>query len=254
MQEHYSILGVDKGANQDEIKKSYRKLALKYHPDKNKGDKKAEEKFKEIGSAYSILSDKLKRQRYDAELSGTNSINLGNIFNGFGFKGPQQPNTPTKGMDLKYMYDVPLSKFIFGGKVDFEISYMDICHKCGGTGAKTSSVCQQCGGAGHRVEIVQHANSRMQSIRPCSLCMGSGKITKGECDGCSGAGKIPVHNKAICLDVPKNSSDGHVVYFTNGGCHGQNGGPRGDLYVKCRMVLPIESTLTEEQKDVLKNL
>ncbi len=254
MQDYYSVLGVNKVATQDEIKKTYRKLALKYHPDKNKGDKKAEEKFKEIGAAYGILSDKLKRQRYDVELSGANSINLSNIFNGFGFKGQQNPNTPIKGMDVKYMCDVPLSKFIFGGKVDFEVSYMDICNNCGGTGAQTSSACRHCDGSGHRLETVLHANSRMQSIRPCSLCMGTGRITKDKCVSCSGAGKIPVNNKAMCLEVPKNSPDGHVIYFTGEGCNGKNGGPRGDLYVKCRMILPIEDGLTEEQKDVLKNL
>jgi molecular chaperone DnaJ len=267
MEDYYSILGVERSASKDEIKKVFRKLALQYHPDKNPGNKEAEEKFKKINEAYSVLSDEQKRHEYDNPQTQNPFMGgMDEIFaQHFGFGGlggqrtrratPQEIATmPRQGSDLKYQVDIPLSYFILGGLKKFTVSYNDICEECKGLGAKTTATCGVCHGQGMITQMQQRGNMRMQSTTSCNSCSGRGYIPQEKCDICHGSGNVQVFDREMEILVQKGQRDGDIVVENNVGGKGLNGAPAGNVYVKLRMVLPREEDLTEEQIGVLRSV
>lgn len=253
--DYYKILGVSESATEDDIKKSYRKLAREFHPDHG-GD---EVKFKEISEAYSVISDPQKRQEYDFARSGNPfGGGLGDIFGAFGggmpfgFGQRRDPNRPMKGNDIKYGIEIPLKYFIFGGNIDFDLSYEDACTVCGGSGATEQEPCAACGGQGHTAHRSANGGVFMMQMVPCVACGGRGNIIKKRCTACAN-GSVRV-TKKVDLDIPKNIKEGQIIVKPSEGFKGRNSGPNGDLFVQLSMKLPKEEELTSEQKKVLKAL
>ena len=257
--DYYEVLGVQKGASDDEIKKSYRKLAKQYHPDLHPGDKECEEKFKEIGEAYEILSDPDKKSRYDqygfagvdpnygAGAGGGFSggfgdfgdlgDSLGNIFGGGfgGFGGSTQTrrNAPQKGDNLRVRLGVTFEEAAFGCTKEISVPRIEDCEDCGGTGCKPGTSpesCPDCGGTG-----TVHTQQRtpfgvMQSSAACRKCGGTGKLIKEPCPSCSGKGKVR-KTRTISVNIPAGIDDGQTISLRGQGHAGVNGGPRGDLLI-----------------------
>jgi molecular chaperone DnaJ len=254
---YYDILNVKKDVSPDELKKVYRKLSMKYHPDRNSGDKTAEDKFKKINEAYSVLSDPAKRHSYDNP-----APNFGGGMNPFGdilrnmnvMRKKPDPNSPRGGTPLKYLLHVPISKFILGGEVEFEKSYKDVCVDCGGNGSKTTENCSNCGGTGMIQEIKTGQGIQSMITRPCMKCSGLGFISKRDCISCSGSGAIEIKNRKLSFTVNPGCRDGEVIVVKGKGGKGVNGGPDGDLFVKVTMVIPDVKNLSEEQINLLKEI
>ena len=256
MTDYYKVLGVDCKASQEEIKKAYRVLAKQYHPDCNPGNKEAEDRFKTINEAYECLSDVDKRRFYDNK---SNGLNIGDLLRGFGFQNkrrrPAPKDMPIQGQSIQHVADIPLRYFIFGGDYTFKVSFMDICSDCNGTGAEKTEVCSHCGGYGQVHQVLEgNGGVRFQSITSCNACGGLGQRKINDCPSCSGVGKIAIKDKEFKVHIDKNSKDGHTLVLAYAGGKGTNGAPNGSIYLKCRMVLPEEKDLTEEQITVLKSL
>jgi len=260
----YKLLGVAKDASQEEIKKQYRKLSMKYHPDKNPDNKEAENKFKEISAAYAILSDPKKRADYDNPMSG---FNIHDFFSGFNgsfspWPGPSarrrrpnlDPNRPLKGLTVETLVDIPFTKFILCGPVDFKLDFMDICIECRGTGAKTLETCSKCNGNGQILEVRTAQGVYMQSSTICPNCKGRGSVPIDVCTVCDGNGKIEIKDKEIKFKINNNFKDGGIIKLQGAGGKGINGGPDGDLIIKLNMVLPKKEDLTEEQIKFLEEM
>lgn len=259
----YKILNVNKDASQEEIKKVYRKLSMKYHPDRNPDDKEAENKFKEISAAYTVLSDPKKRADYDNPMSG---FNINDFFNGF--NGPfgqmrrhtvrrrhkPDPNRPLKGMTIEAMVRVPFTKFILNEMVDFKFDFMDVCIDCKGTGAMNSETCSKCNGNGQVIEVKSGQGVYMQSSTICPDCRGRGSITVDVCDVCDGKGKIEVKDKEVKFKISKGLRDRSTIRLEGAGGKGISGGPNGDLMLILDMVFPNKEDLTEEQIKVLEEM
>ena len=255
--DYYEVLGVGKGASQDDMKKAYRKLAMKYHPDKNPGDKSAEDKFKEVGEAYEVLSDPKKRQVYDqyghAGLSGQGfgagggGFGFGgfdpfeiferafggeSIFDSlFGFGGRRSRNASgaARGSDLRYNLTVTLDEAASGVKKKVALTKRSTCSTCNGTGsaAGTKKVgCVKCGGSGQ----VRMAQGFFSITRPCDQCGGTGVIIKDPCKKCSGSG-TENSRKTISITIPPGVDVGSQLKITGEGEAGFRGGPPGNLYV-----------------------
>ena len=252
--DYFNILGVSRDASDEEIKRAYRGLAKQYHPDKNPGDKEAEEKFKEISEAYEVLSDKGKRDEYENPFNPFEDF--ADIFGrGFGTRRRPDPNAPRRGMDLKFLVDVPLSTFILGGKKVFNVSYKDICEDCNGKGASETELCTECGGQGTIFKTVRQGSMIMNSTTSCPVCNGTGQKTIKGCESCGGLGNVPVNDREITIELqPGHHRDGDVIRITGEGGKGANNGPKGDIYTKLRMTLPDKETLTEEQIELLKGI
>lgn len=252
---YYTILGVEHTATAVEIKKAYRKLALKYHPDTNGGDKALEEKFKQINDAYAVLSNDKKRHQYDNTGSPLDSF-MENFYANFG--GPQMrkpnPNAPRKGSDLKFFVDAHFVDFIIGAENSFTVSYDDLCDNCNGRSYTEFKPCGLCKGAGYMTNVHTHQGIRSQTTRPCPTCHGVGEIGHVKCEPCAGQGKKHILNKEIKFNIISGSSDGAVIRKQGEGRLGINGGPNGNLYIKLRMVIPRVDNLTEEQIAVLKEI
>ena len=258
MNNYYEILGVNKSASNDEIKKSYRKLAMKYHPDHTNGDKEAEVKFKKISEAYEILSDREKRQNYD---NPPNDF-LNSIFGrmgGFNINPFQQrePNInrksmPKRGIDIQQVIDASIADFIFGGKVEIKIDYIDWCDECNGNGGKNILKCKVCNGIGMRTIRSTHNNHTISSAGPCEACRGQGFIYASKCEGCNG-GKIQ-NTKMIEINIPVGLRDGMGMKLVGMAGKGTKGAPNGDVIVKVNMRYPIVSELTEEQISLLRDI
>jgi len=256
---YYQVLGVDREASQEDIKKAFRRLSKKYHPDMNPDDNESEERFKEINEAYSTLSDPNKRRNYDNPLGDDPFENLTRSF----FGGRDNPfirvrrtaniNRPMKGPDLKYIQDVPLVDFILGGKLEFDVAYNNLCGDCNGFGYKKWKECPNCNGVGVISHTSQEGGMFFQQTAMCSACRGLGEIGIDKCDFCEGKGTIPT-KKTISIEIPKGIRDGFVIVEQGEGASGKNGGPDGDLLVKLRMMLPKEEDLTEEQINLLKEI
>ncbi len=257
--DYYEILGLAKGATEDEIKKAYRKLAMKFHPDRNQGDgaKAAEEKFKEAKEAYEILSDEQKRAAYDqyghagvdpngggfrggpgAEGFGGFAEAFGDIFGdifggggaGGGRRGGQQVY---RGNDLSYAMEITLEEAALGKETQIRVPSWDNCDTCGGTGAKPGTktkTCSTCGGSG-TVHMRQGFFSVQQT---CPHCHGTGKIIPEPCTACNGAGKIK-RQKTLEVKIPAGINEGMRIRSAGNGEPGQNGGPPGDLYIEIRI-------------------
>ena len=261
--DYYEVLGVNKNSTDDEIKKAYRKLARKYHPDLNRDDPKtAEAKMKEINEAYDILKDKDKRAQYDqfghAAFSGGGygqsggasytNINMEDIFGhmggGFGFGDifsdlfGNEPRTsrkkgPQRGADLRYDLNVTFEEAAFGKKMTIKVPRMEPCEECGGTGAKKGTKpdeCPDCHGTGIRQTTTRTPFGVIANSRPCERCHGTGQIVKNPCEHCHGEGKIRIM-RDIDINIPKGIDDGQRLRIQNGGQAGERGGQPGDLYV-----------------------
>lgn len=254
--DYYEVLGVDKGASADEIKRAYRKLAKQYHPDLNKDNPEAAEKFKEVGEAYSVLSDDEKRAKYDqfghAAFDGSGGYDAGGGFGGFsdfgdlgdifgsffggafgGGGGQSRRNAPQKGRDIRVKVELTFEEAAFGAKKTINVSRMDTCSACSGTGAKpgtSAETCSRCGGAGQIRQVQSTPFGQMQTNTVCPDCRGKGKIIKERCVNCQGTGKTRIADK-ITINIPKGVDDGQSVRVCGKGDAGENGGPCGDLYV-----------------------
>ena len=251
--DYYEVLGVSKTASDDEIKKAFRTLAKKYHPDMHPGDKECEEKFKEAQEAYAVLSDAEKRKQYDqfghAAFDGTgggaggfdfSGMDMGDIFGDiFGdfFGGGSRRRTndgPMKGSNLRTSVRITFEEAIFGCEKEIEMVLKDECHTCHGTGAKpgtTPETCPKCGGKGKVVFTQQSFFGTVQNVQTCPDCGGSGKIIKDKCPDCRGTGYI-ASKKKIQVSIPAGIDNGQSVRIREKGEPGINGGPRGDLLVE----------------------
>ena len=251
--DYYEVLGVSKTASDDEIKKAFRTLAKKYHPDMHPGDKECEEKFKEAQEAYAVLSDAEKRKQYDqfghAAFDGTgggaggfdfSGMDMGDIFGDlFGdfFGGGSRRRTndgPMKGSNLRTSVRITFEEAIFGCEKEIEMVLKDECHTCHGTGAKpgtTPETCPKCGGKGKIVVTQQSFFGTVQNVQTCPDCGGSGKIIKDKCPDCRGTGYI-ASKKKIQVSIPAGIDNGQSVRIREKGEPGINGGPRGDLLVE----------------------
>jgi molecular chaperone DnaJ len=243
--DYYEVLSLERSASLDDIKKAYRKLALKYHPDKNPGDPSAEEKFKEAAEAYGVLSDDEKRARYDryghSGLGGMGGFDpsqfsdfgdiLGDLF-GFGDlfgAGRKRTSRPARGNDLRYDLQIEFEEAVFGKEVSLDVPRVVVCTTCSGSGAKpgTSAVtCSGCGGRGQ----VRYSQGFFAVARTCPQCGGTGQVIKTPCASCSGAGRVR-ETKKIAVKIPAGVDDGSRLRITGEGEAGWNGGPAGDLYV-----------------------
>ncbi len=250
--DYYEVLGLSKGAGENDIKKSYRKLAKQYHPDMNPGDKVAEEKFKEVNEAYAVLSDPEKKSKYDQYGhaafdpsmggQGFGDFDFGDIFSSFfgggfgGFGGRssgQRRNAPTRGEDLQYNLRIGFEEAAFGCKKDISYPRVQKCSDCGGTGAakgSTVDTCSVCSGTGQVRKQQRTPFGIMQSTQACEACRGTGKIIKNPCRGCSGKGYVRI-TKKISVTVPAGIDTGESLRVSSQGNEGRNGGPSGDLYV-----------------------
>ncbi|WP_022850193.1 molecular chaperone DnaJ [Limisalsivibrio acetivorans] len=247
---YYDILGIEKGATQDEVKKAYRKMARKYHPDLNPGDKEAESKFKEVSEAYGVLSDEEKRKQYDQlghdafkngghgyDFSGSNFEDIRDQFSGFGFDdlfgdifgmgggSARRADRPTQGEDLYYTVKIPFVDSIKGREYELNIVHTVSCEKCGGKGGdkSTCTVCQGTGKSSHN-----RGGFFVNSV--CSNCGGSGKITTRQCNECYGKGEKEVKER-IKVRIPAGVDKGSKVKVKNKGNAGRNGGPQGHLFI-----------------------
>ena len=267
--DYYEVLGVSKTASDDEIKKAFRTLAKKYHPDMHPGDKECEEKFKEAQEAYAVLSDAEKRKQYDqfghAAFDGTgggaggfdfSGMDMGDIFGDlFGdfFGGGSRRKTndgPMKGSNLRTSVRITFEEAIFGCEKEIEMVLKDECHTCHGTGAKpgtTPETCPKCGGKGKVVFTQQSFFGTVQNVQTCPDCGGSGKIIKDKCPDCRGTGYI-ASKKKIQVSIPAGIDNGQSVRIREKGEPGINGGPRGDLLVE--VVVSRHPTLQRQDMNI----
>ena len=224
--DYYEVLGVDKNADDATLKKAYRKLAKKYHPDVNPGDKEAEAKFKEATEAYSVLSDADKRRQYD-------QFGHAAFENGGGGRR-RANNGPMKGANLRARINITFEDAVFGCEKELEITLKDECTTCHGTGAKagTSPVtCPKCNGEGQIVYTQQSMFGMVRNVQVCPDCHGTGKIIKDKCPDCRGTGYIS-NRKKIKVSIPAGIDNGQSIRIRDKGEPGTNGGPRGDLLVE----------------------
>ena len=234
--DYYDILGVSKNASQDEIKKAFRQLAKKWHPDVNSDKKEAEEKFKEINEAFQVLSDPEKRQQYDQyghsafrpdDFTGFQNFSFDDIFRNFGFGDVFRGfNEEPEGTDLRYDVETTLEEAFNGVEKKIEVPYNSRCHVCKGTGAKPGFLknCHECKGSGEIRKVVSTSFGHMINITTCRRCGGSGKVAAKDCDECKGAGKSSKIKK-IEVKVPKGIENSQYLRMAGGGEEG------GDLYV-----------------------
>ncbi len=251
--DYYEVLGVEKGADDAAIKKAYRQLAKKYHPDMNPGDAEAEKKFKEASEAYAVLSDPDKRRQYDqfghAAFEGGaggfggfdfNSADMGDIFGDIfgdlfgGGRSRRSSNGPMQGANVRTQIRITFEEAVFGCDKELELTLKDECGKCHGTGAKpgTSPVtCSKCGGKGQVVYTQQSLFGMVQNVRTCPDCNGTGKVIREKCPDCYGTGYVSSRKK-IAVTVPAGIDNGQSIRIRGKGEPGTNGGPRGDLLVE----------------------
>lgn len=254
--DYYEVLGVDKGADDATIKKAYRQLAKKYHPDMNPGDKEAEKKFKEASEAYAVLSDPDKRRQYDQfghsafegggagggfggfDFSGADFSDIfGDIFGDFfggGSRGGARNNGPMKGANLRTSVRISFEQAVFGVEKELDLNLKDTCKTCNGSGAKPGTspeTCRKCGGRGQ--VVTQHSTpfGTIRNSQVCPDCGGTGKTIKEKCPDCHGSGYISSRKK-IQVSIPAGIDNGQSVRIRDKGEPGVNGAPRGDLLVE----------------------
>ncbi|HIS80881.1 MAG TPA: molecular chaperone DnaJ [Candidatus Scatomonas merdavium] len=253
--DYYEVLGVDRGADEDTLKKAYRKLAKKYHPDMNPGDKEAEAKFKEATEAYSVLSDPDKRRQYDQfghaafeggggaggfggfDFSGADMGDIfGDIFGDLfgGGRSRRANNGPQRGANLRAVVHISFEEAVFGCEKELELTLKDTCSSCGGSGAKPGTspeTCSKCHGTGQVTYTQQSMFGMIRNVQTCPDCGGSGQIIKEKCTACRGTGYTSSRKK-IKVSIPAGIDDGQSIRIRDKGEPGRNGGPRGDLLVE----------------------
>ncbi|MDD3361664.1 MAG: molecular chaperone DnaJ [Hespellia sp.] len=256
--DYYEVLGVDKGADDAALKKAYRALAKKYHPDMNPGDADAEKKFKEASEAYAVLSDPDKRRQYDQfghaafenggggaggyggfDFNGADFGDIfgdifGDLFGGGGRRGGRASNGPMKGANIRKSVRITFEEAVFGCEKELDVVIKDPCPTCNGTGAKPGTspeTCPKCGGKGQVVYTQQSFFGTVQNVQPCPDCHGTGKIIKEKCSDCGGTGYVS-NRKKISVSIPAGIDNGQSVRIREKGEPGVNGGPRGDLLVE----------------------
>lgn len=271
--DYYEVLGVEKSASAEEIKRAYRKKAMQYHPDRNPGNKEAEEKFKEVGEAYEVLSDDTKRSRYDqfgfAGIDpnfggGAGGAGFGGFGGGFGFedlgdifgdifgggrRGSTQ-NAPRKGENVGAQLELTFEEAAFGAEKEVSVQRIETCSACSGTGSADGVIetCPNCRGTGQVRTTQNFMGMTMQSNAVCPHCSGRGKIIKTPCTTCRGKGKVRRTQK-IKVKVPAGIDAGQSVRVRGEGCVGSNGGPAGDLLVD--IYIKRHPIFTRQNMDVL---
>lgn len=253
--DYYEVLGVDKNADEAALKKAYRVLAKKYHPDMNPNNPEAEKKFKEASEAYAVLSDPEKRRQYDQfghaafENGGAggfggfdfNSMDFGDIFGdifgdlfGGGRSRRSNYNGPMKGANVRTSARISFKEAVFGCEKELDLNLKEICKTCNGSGARPGTApetCTKCGGKGQVVMTQQSLFGMIQNVQPCPDCHGTGKVVKDKCPDCHGNGYI-TERKKIQVSIPAGIDNGQSVRIREKGEPGVNGGPRGDLLVE----------------------
>jgi len=253
--DYYEVLGLSRTASDDEIKKAYRSLAKKYHPDMHPGDKEAEEKFKEVNEAYAVLSDSEKRAKYDqyghaafdpsmggggSGFGGFGDFDFGDIFSSFfggGGSSRSSRTSPIEGDSVMARISIDFEEAVFGCKKEVNFARVEACSDCGASGAKkgtSAETCQTCRGTGRVTVQQQTILGYMQTQRSCQACRGSGKIIKTPCPNCNGKGYIKV-NKKLEVTVPAGIDDGQRIILRGQGSAGRNGGRAGDLVIEVRV-------------------
>ena len=273
--DYYEVLGVDRKADEETLKKAYRKLAKKYHPDMNPGDESAAEKFKEASEAYAVLSDPQKRQQYDQfghaafEQGGgfdASGFDFSDIFGGMGGMGDifsdlfgggrrqRNPNAPMQGANLRTRVSISFADAISGCTRNVEVTLKDECTNCHGTGAKPGTapkICPKCRGTGSVTIRQQSFFGMMQSTQPCPDCRGTGKIIEQKCPNCAGSGYTS-SKKKIEVTIPAGIDDGQSIRIREKGEPGINGGPRGDLLVEVRVA--SDPNFVRQDMDIFSNV
>ena len=255
--DYYEVLGVDKNADDAAIKKAYRALAKKYHPDMNPGDAEAEKKFKEASEAYAVLSDPDKKRQYDQfghaafdggagggaggfDFSGADFGDIfGDIFGDFfgggrSRSGGSYNNGPQKGANLRTSVRITFEEAVFGCKKEIELTVKETCKTCNGSGAKPGTspeTCSKCGGKGQVVFTQQSFFGTVRNVQACPDCQGKGKVIKDKCNDCHGSGYIPM-KKRYSVDIPAGIDNGQSTRMPGLGEPGLNGGPRGDVLIE----------------------
>ena len=257
--DYYEVLGISKNASEDEIKRAYRSLAKKYHPDMNPGDAEAEARFKEVNEAYDVLSDSDKRAKYDRfghdafdPASGGGGyggfggfggadFDFGDIFSSFfgggGGSSRSRANAPQEGDDVGTRVSISFEEAAFGCKKEVSFARIESCPDCGGSGAQGSSdveKCPECHGLGRVTVRQQTMLGYMQTQRTCQRCAGRGKIIKNPCKNCNGKGRIRI-NKKLEVNIPSGIDDGQNIILRGQGSAGLNGGPSGNLIIEIRV-------------------
>ena len=273
--DYYEVLGVERNADEETLKKAYRKLAKKYHPDANPGDEAAAEKFKEASEAYAILSDPQKRQQYDQfghaafEQGGgfdAGGFDFSDIFGGMGGMGDifgdlfgggrraSNPNAPMQGANVRARVSISFDESISGCVKNLDIVIKDECSNCGGTGAKPGTspkICPKCRGTGQVTFRQQSLFGMMQSTQACPDCRGTGKIIEQKCPNCAGTGYTS-SRKTIEVTIPAGIDDGQSIRIRGKGEPGVNGGPRGDLLVEVRVA--SNPNFIRQDMDIFSNV
>jgi len=252
--DYYQVLGVDKNASPEEIKRAYRRMAIKYHPDKNPGNKEAEAKFKECAEAYEVLSDPEKRKQYDqygheglrgAGMHDFSRMNVEDIFSMFGFdeffgsvfgggarRGGRRAG-PVRGYDLETSVELTLDDVAHGTEKTIEFTRQDRCPTCNGTGAAAGTQptrCPMCGGSGQ----VAKGGGFFQMVSTCPQCRGTGQVVKTPCATCGGSGHVP-KKRTVTIKIPRGVHEGQGIRVAGEGEPGRDGGPNGDLYCYVRI-------------------
>ncbi len=273
--DYYEVLGVDKSADDAAIKKAYRALAKKYHPDMNPGDAEAEKKFKEASEAYAILSDPEKKRQYDQfghaafeggaggggfggfDFSGADFSDIfGDIFGDF-FGGGRRGrgNTgPMKGANIRTSVRVTFEEAVFGTEKEIELTLKDECATCHGNGAKPGTspeTCSKCGGKGQVVFTQQSFFGTVRNVQTCPDCNGTGKVVKEKCPDCNGSGYI-ANRKKIQVSIPAGIDNGQSVRIRDKGEPGVNGGPRGDLLVE--VIVGRHATFQRQDQNIFSTV
>ncbi|MDR0862134.1 MAG: molecular chaperone DnaJ [Oscillospiraceae bacterium] len=248
--DYYESLGISKGASDDEIKRAYRQMAKKYHPDVNPGNAEAEARFKEVGEAYEVLSDPDKKARYDqyghagvdpnfgaggGGYGGGFDVDLGDIFGSIfgGGSSSRSRNGPRRGGDVQAEVDLTFAEAAFGVDKEIEVSRIEHCPTCSGSGAKAGTSAERCGncnGSGTVTSQQRTVFGTMQTSSDCPKCGGTGKIIKQPCEKCRGQGRVR-KSKKFTVSIPAGIDEGQAVTMRGQGSVGTNGGGAGDLYV-----------------------
>lgn len=267
--DYYEVLGITKGANGEEIKRAYRRMAMKYHPDRNQGDGEAEIKFKECAEAYEILSDDAKRARYDAHghagVSGQHDfshMDVTDIFSmfddifgglgGFGQRGGTRAARAARGFDLETQVELTLGEVAAGAEKTIEFEKQDNCDTCKGSGAKPGSspiVCPQCGGQGRVAQ--QGFGGMFRMVTTCPNCRGRGSVVKEHCGNCGGTGR-QLRKRVVTVRIPAGVHEGQAVRIAGEGEPGDNGAPPGDLH--CYIAVKPHPIFSRHNNDLVCQL